>query len=83
MVFTKTDRTENSLSMPKKNTLNREVSSLRSPGTDTNNLHTKSDQFAESKPTRQPDWLLLFVIVLFLISLLIVWLVDVPSLLRQ
>ncbi|SOD94830.1 hypothetical protein [Spirosoma fluviale] len=68
--------------MPKKNSLNREVSSLRSPGTDTNNLRTQSDQFTEGKPTRQPDWLLIFVIVLFLISLMIVWLVDVPSLLR-
>ena len=34
------------------------------------------------KPSRKPDWLLIWVGILFLLTLLIAWLVDFPALLR-
>ncbi|WP_460972897.1 hypothetical protein [Spirosoma migulaei] len=33
------------------------------------------------KPPRQPDWLLIWVSILFLLTILIAWLVDIPSIL--
>ncbi|QHV99797.1 hypothetical protein [Spirosoma endbachense] len=36
----------------------------------------------DEQPPQQPDWLLIFVSILFLLSLLIVWLVDIPGLIR-
>ncbi|QJW91538.1 hypothetical protein HNV11_20220 [Spirosoma taeanense] len=34
------------------------------------------------KPPRKPDWLLILVAILSLITLFIAWLVDIPGLLR-
>ncbi|MCX6214137.1 hypothetical protein [Spirosoma sp.] len=68
--------------MPKR-TISRPNSTSSYPElTGRNTARTKADKLTDHKPTRKLDWLLIFVSILFLISLLIVWLVDVPSLLR-
>gem|GEM_PF-1524066 len=43
---------------------------------------TKKTPNPFDEPPNNPDWLLIFVSVLFLLSLLIVWLVDFPRLLQ-
>ena len=53
------------------------------PGSDSRNptrepLHRPVDE----KQPRKPDWLLILVSVLFLITLLIAWLADIPGLFR-
>jgi hypothetical protein len=42
---------------------------------------TKSKYLYEEKP-RKPDWLLLLISALFLLTLLIAWVVDIPNLLN-
>ncbi|GAB3717883.1 hypothetical protein GCM10027592_60360 [Spirosoma flavus] len=34
------------------------------------------------EPPKNPDWLLIFMGIVFLATLLIVWLVDIPSLIK-
>lgn len=36
----------------------------------------------DDKPPRKPDWLLILVGILFLLTLLIAWLTDIPVLFR-
>lgn len=43
---------------------------------------TKNTPNPFDEPPNNPDWLLIFVSILFLLSLLIVWLVDFPRLLQ-
>ncbi|ADB40773.1 hypothetical protein [Spirosoma linguale] len=68
--------------MPKRTTSRPNSASSYSELTGRTTAPAKADKLTDHKPTRKPDWLLIFVSILFLLSLLIVWLVDVPSLLR-
>jgi hypothetical protein len=43
----------------------------------TNQAHTRK-RLSEDPP-RKPDWLLIFMSVLFLLTLLLLWLVDIPQ----
>ncbi|AKD55769.1 hypothetical protein [Spirosoma radiotolerans] len=43
--------------------------------------HKRSGSSPED-PSRKPDWLLIFMGVVFLLTLLIAWLVNIPNLLR-
>ena len=36
----------------------------------------------DPKPPRKPDWLLIIMGILFLLTLLVAWLADIPALLR-
>lgn len=45
-------------------------------------LKNQTDQRANDRQPRKPDWLLILVSILFLISLLIAWLADIPSIFR-
>ncbi|WP_460939345.1 hypothetical protein [Spirosoma humi] len=44
--------------------------------------HKRAGSSPEEKPSRKPDWLLIFMGAVFLLTLLIAWLVNIPSLLR-
>jgi hypothetical protein len=44
-------------------------------------LRRVSDRAQEKEP-RKPDWLMIGMVLLFLMTLLVVWLVNIPSLLR-
>lgn len=46
------------------------------------NGHKQAGGLPEEKPSRKPDWLLIFMGVIFLLTLLIAWLVNIPNLLR-
>ena len=46
------------------------------------NGHKRVGSKTEEKPSRKPDWLLIFMGAIFLLTLLIAWLVNVPNLLR-
>jgi len=46
------------------------------------NGHKRAGSKPEEKPSRKPDWLLIFMGAIFLLTLLIAWLVNIPSLLR-
>ena len=46
------------------------------------NGHKRASNKPEEKPSRKPDWLLIFMGAIFLLTLLIAWLVNIPSLLR-
>lgn len=43
----------------------------------------QSNRLIDDEPPEQPDWLLIFMGVLFLASVLIAWLVDFPSLMDK
>ena len=43
-------------------------------------FQNRTKQPADDEPPRKPDWLLIMVGILFLLTLLIAWLVDVPVL---
>ena len=47
-----------------------------------NSVRKKSANPLGDKPPRQPDWLLIWVSILFLLTILIAWLVGIPSFLR-
>ena len=55
-------------------------------GTDSSPLmgHRNSSPPAgsDTREPRQPDWLMILMISLFVLTLLIAWLVDIPALLR-
>jgi hypothetical protein len=46
-----------------------------------NHTHPRPEHPAQ-KPSPKPDWLIILMGILFLITLLIVWLVDVPALFK-
>lgn len=43
-------------------------------------LQNQTKPSVNDEPPRKPDWLLIMVSILFLLTLLIAWLVDVPVL---
>lgn len=49
-----------------------------SPDVLRNQAHRQPDE----EPPRKPDWLLILVGILFLLTLLIAWLADIPTLFR-
>lgn len=55
-------------------------SSFSSASVQTDLSRNPSNKLLDDKPPRKPDWLLIMVSILFLLTLLIAWLVDVPVL---
>jgi len=47
-----------------------------------NTARKKATHRFGEKPPRQPDWLLVWMGILFLLTLLIAWLADIPGILR-
>ncbi|WP_018620118.1 hypothetical protein [Spirosoma luteum] len=45
-------------------------------------LHKQAHRPPDEEPPRKPDWLLILVGILFLLTLLIAWLADIPTLFR-
>ena len=45
-------------------------------------LRNQAYRQPDEKPPRKPDWLLILVGVLFLLTVLIAWLADIPTLFR-
>ena len=58
-----------------------QTSSSFSPASDqTDVCRNPTNKSIDDKPPRKPDWLLIMVSILFGLTLLIAWLVDVPVL---
>ncbi len=45
-------------------------------------LHNQAHRQPDEEPPRKPDWLLILVGILFLLTVLIAWLADIPTLFR-
>lgn len=53
------------------------------PGfTSSDALRNQAYRQPDDKPPRKPDWLLILVGILFLLTVLIAWLADIPTLFR-
>ncbi|GAB3939658.1 hypothetical protein GCM10028805_00400 [Spirosoma harenae] len=42
----------------------------------------KNKELFNEEPPQKPDWLMIFVAALFLLTLLLLWIVDIPNLLN-
>lgn len=45
-------------------------------------VRTSDSKQLNEKPPRKPDWLLIFMSVLFLLTLLLLWIVDIPQIMQ-
>ena len=68
--------------MTYKKTANTNDSSFVPGSTSRDVLRTPAYHQPDEKPPRKPDWLLILVGVLFLLTVLIAWLADIPTLFR-
>ncbi len=68
--------------MTNKKTDNANASSFDPGFTSRDVLRNQAYRQSDEKPPRKPDWLLILVSVLFLLTVLIAWLADIPTLFR-
>lgn len=52
------------------------------PGPVSKGTQARDKKLIDEEPPRKPDWLMIFMGVLFLLTLLLLWIVDIPHLLR-